>query len=992
MGSPSQAGGPARTTRHWIAPGLAVGVVLLFLVSGLFVAVAPASAPASAHGPSSAPAPVASPRAAVSPAIVTHGDLVVSAGQTYTIEPLNGSNRSAVYYQGGNITVLPGGTLNVTDVNLTFVQFVSDVGTPMQRLSHIYKFTDAGTVNFNNANLTTDLGVINAWAKLNVSVTGQMNLWDSQLRFPGWVTVSGASAELTLNNSSLTANPAVTGLLGLEPSAIWGDTDYAASLVVTGGAKLNLFGSSLNNTYADNTAAYGIPGPAPLTATNVPVQGGGTTITQFATPTDSANLSLDYLYYPVGIAGGNVQVFYNNTNALPSTTNVTATYAGTGYPLGPLFLNNATSQQATIAFTPALTAAISNLGLLAFLNNTGDFGLPSHIGLTFSAPAGGDVLLSTVAIVVTPPLQYNMVASGAGTTVSSVDSRLDLSFYNLPANPVSQVYPYPWASNKFWFTGGAVGYLGNLSVTGRIPGVYSTSAILTDAASTVYLFRWADFNLTGSVFKSSIEGVAVSSFYAYNNDQTSNATVNALNAFKTSNAAIWGYLVFWDFEHGASSYGVSNSSGHASVLLASSEITNGSLPSGIFLGGYHIGLTVPSATTGAQWLTFAVKPYPTGVANGTAGWGTADMLNVSVILAPPVVRIVSISSPPSTLNLNDLYASTGILYINGPGHATLIVTALPVGGGNPVVLAESSTLSNGTFDIQWIALSGALQPGATYTLNATAGYQGSISAVTLPGTYYVPSTTSTSGFLFQTFLGLPLWLWLAIAAAAIVAICVVLLLFRRQAAGKLVECGECGELIPEDATVCPKCGAEFETDLVRCSRCSSTIPADSQFCPECSAQLLGKPGEGESDPERQAYADFTEKFRADAKKELGENYTESSFWDWWKRQPTYVPFSQWKVQQTKGTPRAGMSEPPVGSQVATDAPPLAPGQAPPKGGAAVPPPAAAAPGAGPGFTAPPKAAAAPVTASGGALKPCPNCGKEIPPEYLVCPFCGAVTQ
>jgi RNA polymerase subunit RPABC4/transcription elongation factor Spt4 len=26
------------------------------------------------------------------------------------------------------------------------------------------------------------------------------------------------------------------------------------------------------------------------------------------------------------------------------------------------------------------------------------------------------------------------------------------------------------------------------------------------------------------------------------------------------------------------------------------------------------------------------------------------------------------------------------------------------------------------------------------------------------------------------------------------------------------------------------------------------------------------------------------------------------------------------------------------------------------------------------------------------MKPCQNCGKEIPPDYLVCPFCGAVTR
>jgi RNA polymerase subunit RPABC4/transcription elongation factor Spt4 len=341
------------------------------------------------------------------------------------------------------------------------------------------------------------------------------------------------------------------------------------------------------------------------------------------------------------------------------------------------------------------------------------------------------------------------------------------------------------------------------------------------------------------------------------------------------------------------------------------------------------------------------------------------------------------------LNLNDIYSTTGTVTINGPGAASIIVQATPVGsvvgGSSTVNVAQDNSVPNGTFDIQWNSLQGVLSAGVTYQVTASATYKTASDLQVPVGTYSVPSSPSAVGFLYQKILGLPLWVWIAIAVAIVIGVVAALLITRRQAAGKLVECGECGELIPEDATVCPKCGAQFESELVRCSRCSSTIPANSQFCPECGAQLLGKPGEGASDPERQAYADFTEKYRAEAKKELGENYTESAFWDWWKRQPTYVPFSQWKVQQNKGTPRAGMSAPPVGSE-------SVPTEAPPKGGAGaeptstVPEAAAAVPVAGAGMAPPPAAAG---TAG---LKPCPNCGKEIPPEYLVCPFCGAVTQ
>ena len=367
--------------------------------------------------------------------------------------------------------------------------------------------------------------------------------------------------------------------------------------------------------------------------------------------------------------------------------------------------------------------------------------------------------------------------------------------------------------------------------------------------------------------------------------------------------------------------------------------------------------------------------------------GGSLALNASVVIAPSTIVIVSLVPPTSPLDTSNAYVTTGVIAYNGTQPAVIFITATPVGGGTPIQIASGSSFA-GKFEVYWSSrLSSLLSPGTTYYLKATATYNGATTTYLFPGTYSVPSTTSATGFLFEKFLGLPLWLWLVIAAAIVIAIVAVLLLFRRQAAGKLVECGECGELIPADATVCPKCGAEFENDLVRCSRCSSTIPANSQYCPECGAQLLGTPGEGASDPERQAYADFTERFRAEAKKELGDNYTESAFWDWWKRQPTYVPFSQWKAQQSQGAPRTGMSQPPAGSEVA---PTAGPGGSPPRGGAGMAPPPGA--GATPAPAAAPSAPPSGASAATSGLKPCPSCGKEIPPEYLVCPFCGAVTQ
>ena len=1179
----------------------------------------------------------------------THGDLVVGPGQTFVIQPTPGTH---TYYQGGNITVENGGTLIVRNVTLSFVQFVSDTGTPMQRLSHIFRFIDNGTVNVYNSTITTDVSILNAYAKLNVTVTADMTAWNSTFAFPGWLTVEGASAALTLNSSAVTSNPTVGTLSGFEPNAIFGDTLYAATVSVLAGAQLNAFNSSITDTYADDTNTLGRPQPVPLALPGnpelLPIGVGNHNFSALATPTDSANLTQDWLYPSADFQAGNLVINWTNPNPnTPASVDANVWYNGVEYLVAAgLVFTNDTSGSFNLPLPANLLQNITQDGVLNYLNWTGDFGAgASRIAIDFHVLSGPATINVTAALSLYPSLDYNMMISGGGSALNSIDTSLALNWNLLPANSTSQTHPFPWGSNKLLLSDGAVAYLANDTVLSPLPGVFSTSAVLPDATSQAYFYRWAQFNITGRGGFLPIPDAQVKAYYAYTNNQADNQTANALNDLASANPQIWGYVHYWDAQHGVAAYGESNVVGRAAVLLASSNLTGPTLPDGLFLGGYHVGVIVPAVGVTPHWFNWSVSPFPEGVAqappavagpdfgplqqfnqyfgavvvssvtvlangvasptvylgqtldarvlvtdigtapitqvagtlfynnsglpsallasyenttlhlstpgqqatfnldwqatknvtllnaafehnftvvvdwnynnatlaggnltqnasvtfsptvvvvasatvlaNGVAndtvelgqtlgvtvvvndvGNGTINQLsawlfynatavlasyqnttlhlagpgqsatftltwkatenvtglhgwfpynlslalswnnnseslwlgsgafaqNVSLTFAPSQIAFVSFVPPTSPLDLTTTYFSTGVLAYNGSHPALVELLATPVNGGTPVEIAGTAAVS-GPFSMQWFALTGLLTPGTTYVLKATASYNGRETNYTLPGTYAVPpSPSSPASFLFQTFLGLPLWVWLAIAAAAVVAILLFLFVARRQAAGKLVECGECGNLIPEDATVCPKCGAEFESDLIRCSRCASTIPADSKFCPECAAQLLGTPGEAESDPEKQAYADFTEKYRAEAKKELGDNYSEGAFWDWWKRQPTYTPFSQWSLQQGQGTARAGMTAPPVGTQTTpeTDA-----GRMPPKGGAGATsygetPAPPATPAASPPATS---AATIPPPAPGAAgLKPCPSCGKEIPSEYLVCPFCNAVTQ
>ena len=1212
-----------------------MGLVLVGGLSALTTGVPPSTVAGSSNVASAALPP-------------THGDLVVLSGETFTIRPTPGTH---TYYQGGNITVDAGGTLNVLNVTLSFVQFVSDTGNAMQRLSHIYRFIDHGTVNLRNSTVTTDVQqILNAYAKLNVTVAGNMTAWNSTFAFPGWITVTGAFGDLTLNDSKVTANPNVLSLS--EPSTILGDTRYAPSITVSAGAKLNAFDSAFNDTYADDTSANGQPAPVPLAlATNpglVPISPGVYNFSDLVTPTDSANLTRDYLYPSANFTQGYLVMNWTNPNpTIPGVVEAFVWYNGHRYTVSTdlVFTNNSLGNFYT-SLPANLLQNITRDGVLNYLNWTGDFGVtPSRIAIEFEELSGPAILNVSASLSLLPSPQYDVVVTGVGSTLNSVDTVFDLNWNPLPANATSQTIPFPWNSNKLLLIHDATAYLANATISNPIPGVFSHSAVLPDSSSQAFFYRWAEFNLTGRGGSIPIPDAQVVAFYATQN-QADNQTASALNDLAVSNPEIWGYAQYWDHVHGVRAYGESNIMGVASVLLASSNVTSSTLPDGFFLGTYHFGVVVHAPGVGSHWFNWSVSPYPQGVAQtapavagpdvgpaqnfpgyfggvtiasttvlvngqpstnlnlgqqlairvqvediGTApvntvnssmfygitqvgttysnesanltapgqtltitltwtatevvtgpyifpfvgtlvvnlvwnndsavlgggglsepvyvtfeptllaigsvtvtangvtnstielgqtmgvqvvltdvgnstiqaltvwlyynktvllspafttpdagltaagqsltlnftwnatenitglhGWWfyhnlrltltynnvTSDLWlgngtlarNVSVIFNPSEIRIVSLTAPPTSLDPTIPYSSNGVLTYNGSYkvgsvQALIELFATPVAGGMPILIGSTSS-GPGSFVILWGPLNQLvtpLTPGTAYILSATASYNSREANITLPGTYSIPLTPSpTTNFFLQKFLGIPLWAWIAIAAAIVVGLLVFLFVIRRRAAGKLVECGECGNLIPEEATVCPKCGAEFESDLVRCSRCASTIPADSKFCPECAAQLLGAPGEAASDPEKQAYADFTEKYRAEAKRELGDNYSEGAFWDWWKRQPSYTPFSQWSVQQGQGMARAGMTAPPAGTETTSEAPTSAGTPPPPKGGAGW------VEGTGAGAAAAPAAAPPAAAPTGAGLKACPNCGKEIPSEYLVCPFCNAVTQ
>jgi RNA polymerase subunit RPABC4/transcription elongation factor Spt4 len=1110
------------------------------LVASLF------AVPAHGAGASAVPYPHASAAVPAAPrgAAVTHGDLVVGpANSPFVISP--GSANHQTYYQGGNVTVLPGGKLVILQTTFAFVQYIGSTGSVASRLGHIYTFNDQGTVWLESSVLTDELGVLNAYPKvtLNVSAPGQMYVNASNLAFAGWVNVYGAGAGLWVNSSTIGPNPQNALLPNTsvpQNSVTTNDSLYAPALSVLAGAQLTLDGASETGTYADNWTQSGAPDPLPLDdSTSVTISSSqSNSFASFATPSDPLSLLRDSLYRTV--TAGSITIDYTATVDESSTTGNSFVFTSPTVNLGTIDYPAAGSV-VSVALPAAALAQINSLGVAAFFAGAASGAVSVGLGTTNSATP---VTITLVEIDLTAGTSFNITADGTGTVLTAVDSSLDINWYPVapfPRPPNSPPTVIPWASKKVIVQNHAEAFVGNLSI--RVPenpaNTTDISAILPDATSTVNLFRWMFIPVLGAGSQPVAGGTAVA-YYSYDASQTNNATATALNNFAVSDPALAGYLAAWDSSHNVGAYGETNpNTGYAGLLLASGVLTFGTLQNGLFLGGYHVVVTVSGGRAGGpEWFTGGLAPYPTfmnpasadvqsptifplyrpelstaittvsvGVGNGTPntnntlaigeftnftvqisniGTGavgnytltleaigsTAHPENVTVLgnhtgktpLAvgasvnvtipwvvnesvtgiphPPVNQTflaivvwnhgvapigglteaasykiiepsyitLKFAGPGGQLTPGNGYIASATVLFSGSQPAWINVTASSAAGlyvlsssesgsakGQPIELALPSSMANGV-----------------YSLTVTVYHQGRIASLNITNAFTVgPPPAGPLPWYEQKLLGLiPIWLLIVIVAAAVAAVVGVLFVFRRQAKGKLVECGECGNLIPEDATTCPKCGAEFETDLVRCSRCGSTIPANSQVCPECAAQLLGKGETETTDPERQGYGDFVERFRGDARKELGPNYNEGAFWDWWKRQATYLPFSQWKSQQSQGS-RAGMGAPPEGTEITDQSMPPggaapAPASAPKRGGgpgaggsaAAAPAqpraapqrPAASAPTIAPPPTAAPAVGSSATPPPVAPMKACSNCGKEIPPEYLVCPFCGAVTQ
>src|SRR3989442_756249 len=252
-----------------------------------------------------------------------------------------------------------------------------------------------------------------------------------------------------------------------------------------------------------------------------------------------------------------------------------------------------------------------------------------------------------------------------------------------------------------------------------------------------------------------------------------------------------------------------------------------------------------------------------------------------------------------TVLQNQPFTVYALISNQGQTTATGVSVAAYLDGNRAVTYGRVDGLTvttslNQTMTVQGVATVGAhtleliVDPDNTINEGGSAQESNNFANITVQ---------KSSSFLFQKVpvLGIEWWLFLVILAAAAAVAIGVSLYWKVYGLGKMVECGECGAFIPEDATTCPKCGVEFERDMAKCSNCQAWIPVDVKQCPECGVEFAT--GEVEmadyEEKMRLQYDEVVSKLRQEASRQLGRDLSDRDFQEWWKKQPTFVTFEDW---------------------------------------------------------------------------------------------------
>src|SRR5256884_504779 len=504
------------------------------------------------------------------------------------------------------------------------------------------------------------------------------------------------------------------------------------------------------------------------------------------------------------------------------------------------------------------------------------------------------------------------VSLTASSTLYAYDTYLSVDYSNVVG-----------LHNELHVDGTSSAYLYNVTIDRTQDPLYLsnwTSAFVpTAAGGSINLFRW----LRASVVDRTSFAIAGATIWSASSPTGATAQYPDNGASTTPSAR-----TLWYLGRGASGVNAWNRTdlnGVAKIPLYTDQITSATLPNGQSFGNYQETVTYSTSTvTGGAFF----NPYPAVSAADNNQWSTYPF-DLQVRTLPDLE--LRPSDYTSTMNViqNQPFAVVAKIYNRGQTDASAVSIAAYLNGDLANQLARVNNLNvaqgaqvNQSLSINGLATIGpqrimlvvdpsnSINEGGPGRMGCFGGnwagpdgragrsrVSGTPPAGSIPPQTQSITITKPVPFLNRTvpIPGLPYWLFFIILAAAAAAVIGVTLYWKIYGLGKMVECGECGAFIPEDATSCPKCGVEFEKDMAKCSNCQAWIPGDVKQCPEGGVEFATGQVEMADYQEkmRLQYDEVVTKFKEEASRQLGRALSDREFQEWWRKQPTFVTFEDW---------------------------------------------------------------------------------------------------
>ncbi len=717
-----------------------------------------------------------------------------------------------VYAVDGSININAGGSLTVVNGGLSFSKDTSHEG-------YALNVNAGGELVLDNSIVTTQTDAINPYLKLAFTVSGANSHFAMKngavLKFPGWFNATGTTIDMT--GSTITGFSS-SELFGL---GVYTDDNDDSPLLSWASTTASLYGSRIERIYENTTASSG-------NATG-PIEGN-------LALTASSNL---YAY------DSYIGVDFSNVLGLHNALQVDGTSSAYLYAVT---IDRSQDPVLKSTWQPAYQplAAGGSIFLLRWLR--------ASVVDSTGFPVSGASIWSTLS-------PSSTTAQYPDNGLSSTPSARTLAYLGKAASGAN-------AWNRTDSNGLAVIPLyTDVITTASLPNAASFGNYqLTVAFAATTGPGGVDFDPYPAISaanntKSVTVGLAVQ--VRTGPDLTVAPASPTMTVLQNQPFTVYALI---------SNQGQTTASGVsvAAYLDGNRAVTYGRVDSLTVATFLNQTMTVQGvAAVGAHTLELIVDPDNT-INEGGPAQENNNFANITLNVQPPPAGFTAILTPTSgqTVVSGNALSVTGYVRDSGSNGIGGVVLAIELRSGATVLATNSTMSSSNGFFVGTIVVPSNTQDGQ-------------YSIVVTPATTLIqPDTTNiavqrSSSFLFQKVpvLGIEWWLFLVILAAAAAVAIGVSLYWKVYGLGKMVECGECGAFIPEDATTCPKCGVEFERDMAKCSNCQAWIPVDVKQCPECGVEFATGQLEMADYKEkmRLQYDEVIARFKQEASRQLGRS-------------------------------------------------------------------------------------------------------------------------